>query len=431
MGGKKRLALLGALAALVAALVPTGLAIGSHEGAVVPAGDPSVVLMTFGNQDRVTWSGQTQDITSKSNDCLSVSFASTPELLDVSAIGGELGFVKDGLGVKSAGDGSGEPCGRIEAANGEAISVALGSALDDYLMSAIDVDLELKFNAVVDVHFLHDGVEVTDDPVRFEPMSGSDDGPDSRDGDNYRFFHRPMDGDDQLLFDEVVFEAVSGAFSLEGGADLANNNMANAFGQLADPPSKSSQFEVFQTFAGEITCGDEVDIEDEAVPGVLGEVTMHAMEFDPVGDDPFGWYTTECLLKLYNDGVGPTHLLFLPFLEDTTGRYTIKITLEDQPIASDGSGQITTLVMTYNADGNLSPLSTVRECLGQPVLSGAGYDAFWTQGDVGLLPGDPGEEAACYFAVRSEPTGVDVSGGTVGTEVWDIYFEDDPAFSFG
>jgi hypothetical protein len=427
MGGKKRLVLLGALAALVAALIPTGMAIGSHEGSPAPAGEPSVVLLTLGNQDEVTWSGNTQPITSKTNRCLSVQFASSPDLLDVSPIGGDLGLVKDGLGVKSVSDGTGEPCGRIEADDDEAISVALGSDLDGYLMSAIDVDLELKFNAVVHVHFLHDGDEVTD-PVPFNPMAGSDDGPDSRDGDNYRFFHRPLDGEDQLFFDEVVFEAVEGAFSLEGGADLADSSEDTAFGVL-DPSSKSSQFEIFQTFAGEITCGDDVSIDDEDVPGVHGEVTMHAMEFDPDGTEPLAWYTTDCLLKLYNDGVGPGHLLFLPFLEDTSGRYTIRITLENQPIDSDGDGQITTLVMQYNADGDLTPLEAVEECRAQPVLSGEGYDEFWTQDDVGLLPDD---ETACYFSVASQPTGVDEdSGETVGTEVWDIYFEDDPAFSFG
>ncbi|HEX9762974.1 MAG TPA: hypothetical protein VGA97_07745, partial [Acidimicrobiia bacterium] len=208
-----RVAIFAALVAVAAVLVPAGLAAGSHGADPAINGDPSVILLTLGRPDEVTWGDDTQSISTRNNDCLVVDFADPPEILVVTGIGGQLGQVKDGLGVKSAGDGSGEPCGRVEAEDGEAISVALGSHLDGYLMSAIDVDLELKFNAAVEVSFFHEGFEVASD--EFSPMGGSDDGPDSSDGDNYRYVFDP---DDPVYFDEVEFRPTSGALSLEGGA---------------------------------------------------------------------------------------------------------------------------------------------------------------------------------------------------------------------
>ena len=135
-------------------------------------------------------------------------------LLTVTPIGGDLGIVKDGLGVKSQGDGNSGPCGQAEADDGEGIAIALGSALSGYLIQAIDVDLELKFNAEVEITYRHDGQFVASDT--FDGM-GSDDGPDSADLDNYRY-NSEEEGID-AFFDEVVFMATTGAFSLEAGVD--------------------------------------------------------------------------------------------------------------------------------------------------------------------------------------------------------------------
>jgi hypothetical protein len=405
---------LGVVIAVGAVLLPASFAAGSHGETLVDGSEPSVVLLTLGSQDHVKWEGLTQGITTRRNDCLAVSFAESPQLLVVSAIGGQLGEVRDGLGVAGPQDGSGEPCGRVSP--GQAISVALGSRLDDYLMTAIDVDLELKFSAAVDVTYLHAGQVVATDV--FSPTSGPDDGPDSKDGDNYRYFHRPMNGSDQVYFDEVTLAAISGAFSLEGGADLATNTEPNAFGQL-DPTSKSSQFEIVPTFDGEITCGDVVVVDNEDVPGVVGEVTLHSVQTDDV------WATDDCPPKPYNDGVTFDTISFVPDLSGTTARYTIVITLEEQEITGS-AGQITSLFMLYDPEGNPDPGEPLEACEGQPHLDTEGdpngYAEFWTQEDVGLLPAG---ETACYYAASVMP-----SGPGVGTEVWGIYFEDDPSFGF-
>jgi hypothetical protein len=50
------------------------------------------------------------------------------------------------------------------------------------------------------------------------------------------------------------------------------------------------------------------------------------------------------------------------------------------------------------------------------------YDNFWKATNTGLLPTG---ESACWYRASVEPT----SAG-FGTEIWGIYFEDDPGFSF-
>jgi hypothetical protein len=410
----------GALA-LVAALLPAGLAAGSHDGSSPTTGDPSVVSLALGATDQVTWMSTTPQTISGRNNC-TVTFGGS-QLLVFTPTGGQLGLVKDGLGVKSTGDGTGEPCGRVEASDGEKISVALGSALGDYLMTAIDVDLELKFNASVTVKFYHEGTEIVAARVTgWTGSGGSDDGPDSGDGDNFRFYARPTAGGNPILFDKVEFVPTSGAISLEGGADGTDPSDIDGNGVL--DADNFSKFEVARSFDGQITCGDTAEIENEAVPGVLGVVTMFSMQFDPEGSDPMDWYVSECLLKPYSDDVTEDSVFFVPELENTSGRYKITITAEDQDIITDGDGQVASLFMLYDPEGDSEPTVPLQPCEGQPVVDSgaAGYEAFWTQEDVGLLPAG---QSACYYDVSLMPT-----GANVGTEVWDIYFEDDPGFSF-
>ncbi len=413
MSGKiqTRLALLAAAAALVAVVVPATLASGSHAGGVEASGVTSYVFLEMGRSDRVTYEGQTQSITTRNNDCSVVTFG-TPQLLVVTPFGGALGHTKDSLGVQSTGDGSGEPCSRVDAGKGEAISVGLGSALAGLLMSAVDVDLELKSNANVDVTYLHEGVEVA--THMFDPTDASDDGPDSGDGDNYRYAHRPLDGGEPVYFDEVNFRPISGILSLEGGSDGTDN------GSLVTS-NNFSQFELVQGFDGEITCGDEEPIGEGGLTS--GIVTMHSE------DKGEGWLLDpNCDLKPYNAWTTDDSLAFVPDLEGTTARYTMEVTVKDQAIVVDGEGTITSLTAVYDpapalSFPDVSADLALQACEGTPELDpGPAYDAFWTQADVGLLPDG---ETACWYRATVEPTGEDV-----GTEHWGIYFEDDPGLKF-
>lgn len=408
MSIKKRTRVWASGALIAALLVPAGLAAGSHGETSVSGGAPSVILLTLGRTDAISWQSlQPQRIATSNNDCLVVNF-NGPEILEITPGGGALGHVKDGFGVMGPNDGSGEPCGRVTP--GESISVSLGAAADGYLMSAVDVDLELKFNAAVSISYRHDGVEVAADT--FSPGLGSDDGPDSKDGDNYRYFHRPTKNNAPAYFDEVVFSTTAGSFSLEGGADLQNNNAPNAFGKL-DPRSKSSQFEVVPVYDGIITCQDELEIAGGSISGVL---KMHSMEVDGI------WSTDNCPLKPYFSFATDDTIGFIPVLEGTRARYTIVVEATEQAVTQLG-GQILSLEALYDPEGDPDPTRPLLACEGQPVVDGEGYEEFWTQADTELIPGV--NETACYYSVQLLPT-----GDGVGTEIWGIYFEDDPSFGF-
>lgn len=439
-----RFAILAALAALVAVIVPSGLASGSHTLETDPppvAGAPSIVYLTLGKQDKVTWTSEVQSISTKKNDCTAVSFGSSPQLLSVSAGGGVLGEVKDGLGVLSPSDGSGEPCGRVDADNAESISVKLGSALDDYLMTAIDVDLELKFNASVDVIFKHNGTMV-DSITGFTGGESSDDGPDSKDGDNYRLLYQP---DPAKYFDEVQFVPTAGSLSLEGGADGTD---AGAL----DASNNSSQFEIVRAFDGELDCypEDQATIGDIAVDTAYGTVRMRSQ------DSGSGWSIDECTLKPYDADTLAAALSYVPDLSGIEARYTIDATVEEQQITVDTDpsnsipdGTITSLVAVYNETGDLTfPAAStdpLRACNFTPPTdsSGGSYNAFWQQMspvDDGVLAAGGGDntgtnllptgEIACFYSASVTPTGLDGSGNQIGTENWSIYFEDDPGWGF-
>jgi hypothetical protein len=367
--------------------------------------------------DQFQYGDQSENITGKNN-CTATTF-SGPDLMNLSATGGAVGFVKDGFGVRSSGDGNGEPCGRAEAEDGEQLSVTLGSALGAHLMTAVDLDLELKFNASVDILFKHDGTKVAE-VLNWTGMGGSDDGPDSGDLDNFRFNSRDEGvnvGSNTVYFNEVLIVPKSGAVSLEGGADGTDN------GKLA--ANNWSQFEIVKGFDGDINCGDTDPLMQSGVD-TSGAVTMHSENLGA------GWLVEpNCQIKPYNYWLENDALAFVPELTGTSARYTIEITVKNQAITVDATtGQITSLKAVYDPEPELTfpdgaDESALKACLGQPALNMTdqpAYDNFWKATNTGLLPTG---ESACWYRASVEPT----SAG-FGTEIWGIYFEDDPGFSF-
>ncbi|MGB8360946.1 MAG: hypothetical protein WCE80_06055 [Acidimicrobiia bacterium] len=416
-----RLAVLAALAALVAVIVPATLA--SADDPVT--GDPTVMLLKLGAQNEVTWGTDTQAITTKRNKCTPVTFASSPQLLITTPSGGALGYTSGSLGVASSGEGNSGKCAQVNADASEGLSIKLGSELDGYAMNAVDLDLELKFNAEIHVTYKLDGATVDTDT--FNGM-GSDDGPDSADGDNYRY--NSLTEGIVALFDEIELVPSNGAFSLEAGGDGTENGdlATNAF----------SQFRVVPVYDGDITCGDTVDVGSLADLGILGAFTMHALDLGGTGTE----FDSGCTqLKFYFDGATNDSLSFIPVLADTNARYTVDAMVEDQAITVDSTGMITSLIAVYNTDGDLTfpgGGSALKACNFAPVLGGSDYTAFWEQDspvDDGVLSGGSGDntgvnilpagEIACFYSAAVSPT-----GPGVGTETWGIYFEDDPGLGF-
>lgn len=426
-----RLAVLAALAALVAVVVPSGLALGNHDGEGEIAVPGEVIYLKMGNpssNDVITYGDLSQAIPTKKSDCTwinnRINTAGPNQILVVSPINAaKLGESKDHIGTKGPNDGSGEPCALAAAGQGtngsnEGISIKLGTDADT-AMSGFSIDIRLKFNSTVKAITYANGTPV-DEAIPPFTMGPSDNGPDS--ADNFRWTYEAEEGKE---FTEVRFVATSGAFALGGGVE---SDVPGAF----DNTSFASQFQTVETFDGQITCGDTHIVDDNT--DTVGVVTVRSMEFE--GSE--GFVTTNCLLKLYTDATGAARLAFVPTLTNTSARYTIDVTVENQPITvasgpTPPAGTITSLVAVYNADGDLTfPAGSsdpLQACNTTPVLAddpstpGVNeYEVFWTQVDTGLLPAG---ETACFYHASVTPT----SAG-FGTEDWSIYFEDDPGFRF-
>lgn len=136
------------------------------------------------------------------------------------------GFVSDAIGVGQNGEGNGSPCSRFDKPPGQTLTMGLGSGLGGKLINFAEIDLELKFGATVRVTGFLNGTPVG--ATETYSSAGSDSGPDSGDGDNYRI-RFPRSG--TTLVNQLKFEidSTTGAASLEGGAD------GTSFCDPADP----------------------------------------------------------------------------------------------------------------------------------------------------------------------------------------------------
>jgi hypothetical protein len=156
--------------------------------------------------------------------------------------GAEIGLVEDGLGVNLSGRGNAQDCGRVDelaSGNTETMTLTLGDHVTSRLIESVDFDFEAKFDADVKVEYLL-GTDSDDNPIvlfteHYPLNTGSDSGPDARDGDKYRFA-APREGIN-ILFDGVRISMITGSVSLEGGAThpdpSANRTVFNLIPALA------------------------------------------------------------------------------------------------------------------------------------------------------------------------------------------------------
>jgi hypothetical protein len=215
-------------------LVALALAFGLLLGGVTPASgqasgstgtlaNAGVLRLRLGAQDHFryeppTGAPSTQSI-SEGSQCR-LSLGSSPSL--VSFQGGPAtpypGFVGDAIGVRSGG-GTGTPCSRIDP--GETLTMDLGSALSGKFVDFAEIDVEGKFGATYKIQ----GYAVTASSTRLmksetyeTSVGGSDSGPDSGDGDNFRV-RFPKTGFTAVNRLEISIVGSVGSASLEGGAD--------------------------------------------------------------------------------------------------------------------------------------------------------------------------------------------------------------------
>jgi len=164
---------------------------------------------------------------------------------------GAVGLVEDGLGVKAKNDGAGTPCGLVDA--GQELTLSLvgspdNAILRNKLIDFAELDIEGKFDVTVRAEARLAGKRVWTGTLETGP--GSDSGPDSGDGDNYRWLIDPPSFDQLVLtVDELT---PNGSFSLEGGED----GTAPAPGGLgASLGTSDSVFQLID-FTGTIDCGE-------------------------------------------------------------------------------------------------------------------------------------------------------------------------------
>ena len=173
-----------------------------------------------------------------------VSLAPTPA-------SGTVGLTTDGVGVRSSGEGAGIPCGRVDGDKGQQLKVSLnGAGLSDSLADYMELDIEGKGDVVViaDLYLNGDLVASQELPTG----ARSDSGPDSADGDNYRF--RVPPSPDTTAFDAFVLRPKNnvGSFSLAGGAD----GTAPEPGGLGTQLGTSDSLIHLKEISGILDCGD-------------------------------------------------------------------------------------------------------------------------------------------------------------------------------
>jgi len=210
--------------ALFTLILPATVASGT-SASTSTLGDGGVLRLALGTTDQLTFhepdgaggyevsAAGTQSISTSSGCRLApavgdlVAFSAAPN----SAFPG---FVSDAIGVRGTGDGNGQPCGRIDAP-GQKLTLDLGGVLDGKVIDYAEIDLELKFGATATITGFLGGTPVL---AQNYSSTGSDSGPDSADGDNYRVRFPQTGTTTADRLDISIFTPTGGA-SLEGGAD--------------------------------------------------------------------------------------------------------------------------------------------------------------------------------------------------------------------
>ena len=232
--------------------------------------------------------------------------ASTSGLAELTASGGQsqVGFFDNSLGVREGP--SGQPCGRIDSPN-QLLAMKLGTTLAGKVIDFAEIDIEGKFNAtlVVKGYFIEAadscaaaGASQFVTEETYDLTEGSDSGPDSADGDNYRLRFPRLAEDEETGDPVAVMTAVNcltlkptaGAVSLEGGSDgtlpclagLPDGCIEPSLGQTIDDEfvpepggepdpdfTSDSLFHLIEA-DGVLDCGDAFEQTNDGITTIVG-----------------------------------------------------------------------------------------------------------------------------------------------------------------
>ncbi len=250
-----------------------------HTAGTYTAADSKVTLNTVDGQV----DGTSAQTLAPTNPCgLNQGTASSRYLTFTGSTGS--GFTEDlasynsgSIGVNEKKSGKGTSCYRVDSPS-EAIDLKLGTAAGTRALAASAfLDLELKQSArILATLKLTDSTGTSVTQAKYELQSGAsaglsplpgitgdpyvctgsaDSGPDSGTNDNCRWAISVPSwkgADDGIYFDEIVLEAVSGSFSLEGGADGSYDPAPASAVAPADADAS-----IIQVVDGGLTCGDK------------------------------------------------------------------------------------------------------------------------------------------------------------------------------
>lgn len=217
--------------------------------------DRGVLVLELGAEDRfVHYDSDGHEVASQpiTKQGCKVSLGTDTLLVTLDAIPStsDVGLFADGIGVKTKGSGgNGQPCGRVDGPD-EGLILALAGDLAEGAIARAELDIEGKFNADV-VADLYNGTSFVESVV-LATGTQSDSGPDSADGDNYRWIIDPgVEDVADIVFTSIVLTVgdatPGGSFSLEGGAD------GTAPGPLG---ISGSAFALVDVFDGVVDCGE-------------------------------------------------------------------------------------------------------------------------------------------------------------------------------
>jgi hypothetical protein len=377
---------LGALA-LAAATLPGAAAAGDASAAVIGGG--GVVQLHLGNDgdyvkfEPPTDSGgqsMTQSITSQK--CLAKFAASsllslTPE---PGPPAGAVGLFDHGLGVKTSGEGAGTPCSRVDGLS-QALHLSLSGPLQGALMSSAELDIEGKFGVTVVASAYAGSTQVG--LAKLPTGPASDSGPDSADGDNFRWLIKPDQPFDTLVL-SVDPTTPGGSFSLEGGADGTTPQPGGVGAALGTSDS------ILQlAFTGVLDCG-------QSAPTVGGGTTP---KVDLTRGQNANCQKIPYLLRTDKNGVAQSVLLQKALGTQTTANFTMTTVWQPEPAVNrlpattidyDGPGgnPPTPMVWCGGTTASPTPVSGQAWCLtSQHVALVGGGKVQLTEGYFGF--GDP------------------------------------------
>ncbi len=212
----------------------------------------------------------------------------SPDVVTLGATGpgnAIVGLRNHALGVKSQGEGNGEPCRRVNV--GETLTIRIDNTnanaaptLETKFFGSFQIAAEFKFNGDMKVERLLDGVVVAQDnpnPQIVLQCTGSDCGPDSGLADAAAVHYDRTKADS---IDDVLFN----------GVRLTSTGAVSVIDVLGDP-TLDTWFEI----VGLLDCGDTTDLISQTASAVNGQYWRLAN-----GDG------SDCAPKPYNADVNET-----------------------------------------------------------------------------------------------------------------------------